>query len=163
MGMLVYNGRMTLTIDDRVLAHLQVVVINKLRRRESFTFTCEDGTQEAVCWMGPSIPLEFVYSGNRRPLLNREWLELMAMSANSNSGLDRHAGARTDDAHRRTRAAPAAVAVPGGRAEPAGTTEPDAPATRAGARAGRRLSPSAPEPSRDRRRLTPSAPGPVSA
>ena len=37
--------------------------------------------------MGPSIPLEFVYSGNRRPLLNREWLELMAMSANSNSGL----------------------------------------------------------------------------
>ena len=87
MGMLVYNGRMTLTIDDRVLAHLQVVVINKLRRRESFTFTCEDGTQEAVCWMGPSIPLEFVYSGNRRPLLNREWLELMAMSANSNSGL----------------------------------------------------------------------------
>ena len=87
MGMLVYNGRMTLTIDDRVLAHLQVVVINKLRRRESFTFTCEDGTQEAVCWMGPSIPLEFVYSGNRRPLLNREWLELMAMSANANSGL----------------------------------------------------------------------------
>jgi hypothetical protein len=87
VGMLVYNGRMTLTIDDRVLAHLQVVVINKLRRRESFTFTCEDGTQEAVCWMGPSIPLEFVYSGNRQPLLNREWLELMAMSANSNSGL----------------------------------------------------------------------------
>jgi len=87
VGMLVYNGRMTLTIDDRVLAHLQVVVINKLRRRESFTFTWEDGTQEAVCWIGPSIPLEFVYSGNRRPLLNREWLELMAMSANANSGL----------------------------------------------------------------------------
>ena len=87
MGMLVYNGRMTLHIDDRVLAHLQVVVINKLRRRESFTFTWDDGTQEAVCWIGPSIPLEFTYSGNRRPLLNREWLELMAMSANANSGL----------------------------------------------------------------------------
>ena len=70
-----------------MLAHLQVVVINKLRRRESFTFTWDDGTQEAVCWIGPSIPLEFVYSGNRRPLLNREWLELMAMSANANSGL----------------------------------------------------------------------------
>ena len=87
MGMLVYNGRMTLHIDDRVLAHLQVVVINKLRRRESFTFTWDDGAQEAVCWIGPSIPLEFTYSGNRRPLLNREWLELMAMSANANSGL----------------------------------------------------------------------------
>jgi hypothetical protein len=87
VGMLVYNGRMTLPIDDRVLAHLQVVVINKLRRRESFTFTWDDGAQEAVCWIGPSIPLEFVYSGNRHPLLNREWLELMAMSANANSGL----------------------------------------------------------------------------
>jgi len=87
VGMLVYNGRMTLHIDDRVLAHLQVVVINKLRRRESFTFTWDDGAQEAVCWIGPSIPLEFTYSGNRRPLLNREWLELMAMSANANSGL----------------------------------------------------------------------------
>ena len=87
MGMLVYNGRMTLTIDDRVLAHLQVVVINKLRRRESFTFTWEDGTQEAVCWIGPSIPLEFVYSGNRRPLLNRLWLEQLADAANSTSGL----------------------------------------------------------------------------
>ena len=87
MGMLVYNGRMTLHIDDRVLAHLQVVVINKLRRRESFTFTWDDGAEEAVCWIGPSIPLEFTYSGNRRPLLNREWLELMAMSANANSGL----------------------------------------------------------------------------
>ena len=30
VGMLVYNGRMTLTIDDRVLAHLQVVVILSL-------------------------------------------------------------------------------------------------------------------------------------
>jgi len=87
VGMLVYNGRMTLHIDDRVLAHLQVVVINKLRRRESFTFTWDDGAEEAVCWIGPSIPLEFTYSGNRRPLLNREWLELMAMSANANSGL----------------------------------------------------------------------------
>jgi hypothetical protein len=87
VGMLVYNGRMTLSVDDRVLAHLQVVVINKLRRRESFTFTWDDGSQEAVCWIGPSIPLEFVYAGNRRPLLNREWLELMASSANSNSGL----------------------------------------------------------------------------
>ena len=130
MGMLVYNGRMTLTIDDRVLAHLQVVVINKLRRRESFTFTCEDGSQEAVCWMGPSIPLEFVYSGNRQPLLNREWLELMAMSANSNSGLvvmpEPAPTTRIDGpggpSNRRSLSARRA------RAEPPRGTEPHAPA-----------------------------------
>lgn len=87
MGMLVYNGRTTLRIDDRVLAHLQVVVIDKLRRLESFTFTWNDGLHESVCWIAPSIPLEFVFSGNRRPQLNRDWLELMAMSAHANTGL----------------------------------------------------------------------------
>lgn len=87
MGTLVYNGRVTLTIEDRVLAHLQVVVVNKLRRREAFAFTWNDGRRETVCWMNPSIALEFVYAGNREPLLNREWLELMAVSANTNSGL----------------------------------------------------------------------------
>ncbi|MDR6906576.1 hypothetical protein J2X63_002262 [Agromyces sp. 3263] len=88
MGMLVYHSTTTLVIDDRVLAHLQVVMINKLRRRESFTFTWRDeGGQDSVCWIGPSVALEFVYSGNRHPLLNREWLELLARAANSNSGL----------------------------------------------------------------------------
>ena len=87
MGTLVYNGRVTLAIEDRVLAHLQVVVVNKLRRREAFAFTWNDGGRSTVCWLHPSIALEFVYSGNRQPLLNREWLEMMAGSANTNSGL----------------------------------------------------------------------------
>jgi hypothetical protein len=88
MGMLVYHSTTTLTIDDRVLAHLQVVIINKLRRHESFTFTWRDEAgHDSVCWIGPAIGLEFVYSGNRHPLLNREWLELLARSANSNAGL----------------------------------------------------------------------------
>lgn len=87
MGALVYNDRMTFNIEDRVLAHLQVVVINKLRRREAFAFTWNDGVKDSVCWMNPSIAVEFVYSGNRQPLLNRGWLELLAESANSNAGL----------------------------------------------------------------------------
>ena len=133
MGMLVYNGRMTLHIDDRVLAHLQVVVINKLRRRESFTFTWDDGAQEAVCWIGPSIPLEFTYSGNRRPLLNREWLELMAIVRERELRTGRDAGAGADDPHRRAGANAAAASAPGARAEPPRATEPNAPAARAGA------------------------------
>jgi hypothetical protein len=31
--------------------------------------------------------MQFVYSGNRRPLLNRLWLEQLADAANSTSGL----------------------------------------------------------------------------
>ena len=87
MGTLVYNGRTTIAIEDRTLAHLQVVVINKLRRREAFAFTWDDGGNPTVCWMNPSIALEFIYAGNRPPHLNRGWLELMAMTANANSGL----------------------------------------------------------------------------
>ncbi len=87
MGTLVYNGGVSLAVDDRTMAHLQVVIINKLRRRESFTFTWDDGSQQVVCWLGPSVPIEFIYSGNRRPALNRAWLELLALSANANAGL----------------------------------------------------------------------------
>ncbi|WP_448006994.1 DUF7882 family protein [Agromyces bauzanensis] len=85
--MLVYNGRMSLPLDDRTLAHVQAVVVNKLRRRESFAFTSNVDGSEVVSWIGPSTPIEFVYSGNRRPLLNRAWLELLAESASSNRGL----------------------------------------------------------------------------
>ncbi|HEU0183346.1 MAG TPA: ATP-dependent DNA ligase [Agromyces mariniharenae] len=87
MGTLIYNGGISLAVDDRTMAHLQVVIINKLRRRESFTFTWDDGAQQTVCWIAPSIAVEFVYSGNRRPALNRAWLELLALSANANTGL----------------------------------------------------------------------------
>lgn len=87
MGTLIYNGGIPLAIDDRTLSHLQVVIINKLRRRETFTFTWDDGVSQTVCWIGQSVPLEFVYSGNRQPTLNRGWLELLALSANSNAGL----------------------------------------------------------------------------
>ena len=87
MGTLIYNGGISLAVDDRTMAHLQVVIINNLRRRESFTNTWDDRAQQTVCWIGPSIAIEFVYSGNRRPALNRAWLEVLALSANSNGGL----------------------------------------------------------------------------
>jgi hypothetical protein len=87
MGTLVYNGGLSIPIDDRTLAHLQVVVIDKLRRRESFGFTANVDGRDVVSWLGPSTPLEFRYVGNRRPVLNREWLELLALSAQSVAGL----------------------------------------------------------------------------
>jgi len=85
--MLVYNGNGSIPIDDRLLAHLQVVVIDKLRRQESFPFTWELDGRESTIWFGPSIALEFVYSGGRAPSLNRAWLHQLAESAASGSGL----------------------------------------------------------------------------
>ena len=42
MGTMTYDSKLVATFDDRVLAHLQVVIWAKLRRGESFSFTWTD-------------------------------------------------------------------------------------------------------------------------
>ena len=87
MGSLVYDENLTAEIDDRTLAHLQVIIVNKLRRLESFPFTWNDDRRSMTIWISPSTPIAFVYHGNRRPRLNRAWLEDLALMANSVGGL----------------------------------------------------------------------------
>jgi len=86
-GILIYNGRTEIEIPDRTLTHLQAVFIDKLRRLETFSFCWDDGSRRYVLWLAPSIPVEFVYSGNRVPALNRRWLEMLAMAAGASGGL----------------------------------------------------------------------------
>lgn len=92
MGKFIY-GKPSLTVefDDRVLAHLKVVIATKLRRGESFLFNWEpdDETDVSSCsvWLNPAIPVQFEFFGSREPRLNRVWLEDLMRSANSNSGL----------------------------------------------------------------------------
>ncbi|WP_173922736.1 ATP-dependent DNA ligase [Agromyces sp. Marseille-P2726] len=92
MGKLIYNSSSReLEIDDRTLAHLRVAILNKLRRSESFSLTWEHGVEQGsgrtTIWLHESIPLQFVFSGNRPPTLNRLWIEQMLLAANSTSGL----------------------------------------------------------------------------
>lgn len=87
MGSLVYDDDRTAEFDDRTLAHLQVIIVNKLRRLESFPFTWNDEHRSMSVWISPSTPIAFVYHGNRRPKLNRAWLEDLALVANSVGGL----------------------------------------------------------------------------
>jgi hypothetical protein len=92
MGKLIYNSSSReLEIDDRTLAHLRVAILNKLRRSESFSMTWEHGVEQGsgrtTIWLHESIPLQFVFSGNRPPTLNRLWIEQMLLAANSTSGL----------------------------------------------------------------------------
>ena len=87
MGQLYYDSSHAVGIDDRALAHLQTVVIDKLRRAESFAWTFEDGERELTVWVSSATPLQFVYAGNRRPVLNRAWLESLALVASSTDGL----------------------------------------------------------------------------
>ena len=92
MGSLVYGGSgAEITFDDRALAHLQIVITAKLRRRESFVFSwtnaAERGSGRSVIWLDPSGTLMYRYSGSRPPSVNREWIDQLTRSANSPGGL----------------------------------------------------------------------------
>ena len=81
MGQFVYDNGRAIEIDDRALAHLQVVIVDKLRRGEHFAVSMSDGKRLAMMWVGPSTPLQFIYHGSRLARLNRAWIEELATNA----------------------------------------------------------------------------------
>ena len=89
MGKLVYGHHASLDVEDRLLAHLKLAVVAKLRRDEKFTISWmhEDGSGRSTVWVHPSIPLQFQFDGSRAPIINRAWVEALMMSANSTGGL----------------------------------------------------------------------------
>jgi len=89
MGYLMYKG-MIVDFDDRLLAHLQIVIVQKLRRGESFLLSWPDAGKSgghSSAWLHPSIPLYFRFSGGHAPSLNERWLHCLNESANSSAGL----------------------------------------------------------------------------
>ncbi|QIS38471.1 DUF7882 family protein [Clavibacter capsici] len=91
MGQLIYDTATHIDIDDRPLAHLQVVIFTKLRRKESFPFSWvedrADGSGRSSIWLAPELSLRFRFSGNRKPALNPRWVELLVATANTSAGL----------------------------------------------------------------------------
>lgn len=92
MGRLIYGALGSeFEFDDRMLAHLRVVIVMKLRRRESFTLSWElgagAGSGRVSLWLDPSIPLQFRFLGGREPALNRAWIDALASVAASSAGL----------------------------------------------------------------------------
>jgi hypothetical protein len=91
MGKLTYDSTMSADFDDRVLAHIQLVIGAKLRRGESFYFSWRDDPQigdgRSTIWLNPGIPLAYKYFGGRMPALNRDWIEALMSTANSATGL----------------------------------------------------------------------------
>ena len=91
MGKFIYDSMVKVDFEDRLLAHLQLVIGAKLRRGEYFSFTwtgaSSGGIGRTSVWMAPSIPIEFEYFGGRAPKLNPAWVQVLAKSANSAAGL----------------------------------------------------------------------------
>jgi len=81
MGFFVYDDVRAIRVDDRVLAHLQIVVIDKLRRQEKFVLNLNNGHALVTMWLNAYTPMQFVYEGNRPPRINTAWIELLAGEA----------------------------------------------------------------------------------
>ncbi|WP_213813971.1 ATP-dependent DNA ligase [Glaciihabitans sp. dw_435] len=92
MGKLLYGeSKLEIEFDDRVLAHLHLVISAKLRRHEGFFFSWKDdptvGNGRSSIWIEKSIPLYFVFSSPVRHAINKDWLEQLSVSANQTQGL----------------------------------------------------------------------------
>lgn len=91
MGKFIYQETTAVEIEDRALAHLQVVILDKLRRNESFAFTWRNdasiGDGRTTVWLNSGSSLVFKYHGSRTPQLAPEWLEALATVANGTTGL----------------------------------------------------------------------------
>lgn len=92
MGKILYgDSGVEIMFDDRAMAHLQLVIGAKLRRRESFFFSWKDdpsvGDGRSSVWMDASIPLYFKYLGSRPISINRDWIDQLTLSANMAGGL----------------------------------------------------------------------------
>ncbi|WP_378143934.1 hypothetical protein ACFJGV_10840 [Cnuibacter sp. UC19_7] len=80
-----YKGR-HYDFDDRTLIHLRIVIIDKLRRHESFTLSFSTnsprGEVRETLWLNPSIPIRFSIDDLDQNLtLNRTWIEQLARTA----------------------------------------------------------------------------------
>lgn len=91
MGRFIYEKDVRADFDDRALAHLQSVVMAKMRRGEAFSFTCKEdmstgGGRTSVYLHGHSN-VSFTYASARQPALNPAWLRVLTDEANSGRGL----------------------------------------------------------------------------
>ena len=90
MGTMTYVG-VVVEFDDRTLTHLQVVIVQKFRRGESFPLSWIDspsiGDGRSAMWLTPMEPIFFKFDGSRVPSIDQAWIDRLSRSAESPRGL----------------------------------------------------------------------------
>ncbi len=85
------HSNVSVDFDDRLLAHLQIVIVQRFRRNEPLVMSWLDpqsvGDGRSSLWMTPSLPVYFKFAGSRIPSIDQEWLDLLMKSAESSRGL----------------------------------------------------------------------------
>jgi hypothetical protein len=92
VGKLLYGeSNIEIGFSDRILAHVQIVIGTKLRRKEGFFFSWKDspdvGSGRSSIWVDAAVPLFFRFSGSRPVAINRDWIQALALSADSANGM----------------------------------------------------------------------------
>ncbi|MBO9625486.1 MAG: ATP-dependent DNA ligase [Microbacterium sp.] len=91
MGKFIYEGGPKVDIEDRALTHVQLVMTAKLRRGEPFGFSWREdasvGGGRTTVWIHAASSIVFKYYGSRQPAINRAWVDALAFTANSPSGM----------------------------------------------------------------------------
>jgi hypothetical protein len=90
MGALTYDGTAT-KFDDRLLAHLQIVIVQRLRQRRSFLMSwlnaLEVGDGRTSIWVHDQASIRFTFEGSRSPEIDEHWLQVLGTSADGPRGL----------------------------------------------------------------------------
>jgi len=91
MGTMTYGADLSVTIPDRALRHVQIVIGIKLRRGEPFYFTWRihsGGEGRESIWIHPALPLHFRIDTAGAPGdINPDWIAQLLDAASSTSGL----------------------------------------------------------------------------
>jgi hypothetical protein len=89
VGRFLYAGETAIEVDDRLLAHLRVVILTKLRRRESLALTLDyaasEGSGHTVLWLHPAIAIQFEIFSTVH--LNPRWIQQLILVADTPAGL----------------------------------------------------------------------------
>jgi hypothetical protein len=87
MGSLHYGSPpASFPLPDRTLAHVEFVVLAKLRRGESFALLLTESGGPQRVWISPSTTLRFEFEQSVSDI-NRAWLEALIDTANSTGGM----------------------------------------------------------------------------
>ncbi|WZH36216.1 MAG: ATP-dependent DNA ligase [Microbacterium enclense] len=88
MGRLIYQERTIVDIEDRLLSHLRIVVMNKLRRQEPFMLSLPHPDHGHLSiWMHPATPIVMQFYGSRPPSIDNQLIEEMMQGASGPDGL----------------------------------------------------------------------------
>ncbi|WP_375389121.1 ATP-dependent DNA ligase [uncultured Amnibacterium sp.] len=90
MGSISCDGE-AVEFDDRVLAHLQIVLVQQFRAGQpvllSWLDPLSEGDGRSAIWLTPAAILHFKFTGSRSPSIDRQWLDNLGRSASSGPGI----------------------------------------------------------------------------